>query len=115
MERQTHTIDAADRVLGRLAAEIAVLLRGKNNPNFIPNKDAGGIVIVKNADKIKFTGKKFEDKKYYRHSGYRHGLKVIPLKKIFEASPDEVLKRAVFGMLPKNRLRAQQIKRLKFE
>jgi len=115
MERKTHTIDAAGKVWGRLSTEVAVLLRGKNNPNFVPNKDTGGIVIIKNADKIKFTGRKFEDKKYYRHSGYRHGLKEIPLKKVFEASPAEVLKRAVFGMLPKNRLRTQQIKRLKFE
>ena len=113
MERTTHTIDAANKVLGRLATEIVVLLRGKNKPDFAPNKDIGSFVIIKNADKIRFTGKKFEQKKYYHHTGYLGGLKETPLKRIFEKNPGEVLRRAVFGMLPKNKLRAKQIKRLK--
>jgi len=115
MKRNTHTIDATNKVLGRLATEIAVLLRGKNKPDFAPNKDIGGFVIIKNADRIRFTGKKFEQKKYYHHTGYLGGLKETPLKRIFERNPGEVLRRAVFGMLPKNKLRAKQIKRLKIE
>lgn len=115
MERETHTIDASDKILGRLATEIAVLLRGKHKPDFVPNEDIGDIVVVRNIEKIKFTGKKSEKKIYYRHSGYLGGLKETPLKKLFEKNPGEVLKKAVFGMLPKNKLRARQIKRLKIE
>lgn len=115
MQRNTHTIDAAGKVLGRLATEIAILLRGKNKPDFVLNKDMGDFVIVKNFDKIKFTGKKFEQKIYYHHTGYLGGLKETPLKKLFEKNPAEVLKKAVFGMLPKNKLRARQIKRLTVE
>lgn len=115
MERNTRTIDATDKVLGRLATEIANFLRGKNRPDFAPNKDAGDIVLVKNVGKLKFTGRKIEQKKYYHHSGYLGGLKEMPLKKLFEKDPAEVLRKAVFGMLPKNKLRAEMIKRLKIE
>lgn len=115
MERKTHTIDATGKVLGRLATEVAILLRGKHKPDFAPYKDMGDFVVVKHVDKIKFTGKKLESKIYYRHSGYLGSLKEIPLKKLFERNPAEVLKRAVWGMLPKNKLRPLQIKRLKFE
>jgi len=115
MKRNTHTIDATGKVLGRLASKIAVLLRGKNKPDFAPNKDIGDFVIVKNVDKIKLTGKKRGQKIYYHHTGYLGGLKKVPLKKLFERNPGEVLRRAVFGMLPKNKLRAKQIKRLKFQ
>ena len=115
MERQTHTIDAADKILGRLATEIAVLLRGKHKPDFWPNQDGGDFVVIKNVGQIKVTGKKMEQKKYYRHSGYPGALKVISFKKIFETRPQEVLRKTVFGMLPTNKLRAIQIKRLKFE
>lgn len=113
MERQTHTIDATNKILGRLATEIAVLLRGKNKPDFQPNQDRGDFVIVKNVDKIKFSGRKMEQKKYYHHSGYLGGLKATSLKKLFSRSPSEVLRKAVWGMLPNNKLRAEQIKRLK--
>lgn len=113
MERKTHTIDAANKVLGRLATGIAILLRGKNKIDFAPNKDIGDFVVVKNIKKIKVTGKKFENKIYYHHTGYLGGLKEIPFKKLFKKDPGEVLKKAVFGMLPKNKLRAKQIKRLK--
>lgn len=115
MERETHIIDATGQVLGRLATRIAVLLRGKHKPDFVPYKDMGDFVVVKNVNKIKITGKKLEQKKYYRHSGYLGGLKEIPLKKVFKENPGKVLARAVFGMLPKNKLRARQIKRLKIE
>jgi len=113
MKRETHTIDATDRVLGRLATEIAVLLRGKNKIDFAPNKDIGDFVVVKNINKIRVTGKKAEQKIYYHHTGYLGNLKKIPLKKLLEKNPAEILRKAVFGMLPKNKLRAQQIKRLK--
>jgi len=113
MESKTYTIDATNRVLGRLATEIAILLRGKNRTDFAPNKDMGDFVVVKNVNKIRVTGKKLEKKLYYHHSGYLGGLKETPLKELFEKDPGEVLRRAVFGMLPKNRLRAKQIKRLK--
>jgi large subunit ribosomal protein L13 len=115
MERKTHTVDATNKVLGRLATEIVILLRGKHEPDFAPYRNGGDFVVVKNVDKIKITGKKIEKKKYYHHSGFLGGLKESPLKKLFKENPSEVLKKAVWGMLPKNRLRAKQIKRLKFE
>ncbi len=115
MERKTHTIDAANKILGRLAAEIAILLRGKNKADFALNKDIGDFVVVKNIKKIKITGKKFEKKIYYHHTGYLGGLKETPFKKLFKKDPGEVLKKAVFGMLPKNKLRAKHIKRLKIQ
>ncbi len=115
MERKTHTIDATGKVLGRLATEVAVLLRGKDNPGFLLYKDAGDDVIIKNVEKIIISGKKMDQKKYYHHSGYPGGLKEVSMKKIFNKNPSEILKKAVMGMLPKNRLRPRQIKRLKFE
>src|SRR3989344_1007831 len=114
-ERQTHTIDDADRILGRLATEIAVLLRGKHKPGFQPNQDCGDFVVIKNVGRIKVSGNKMEQKKYYSHSGYPGALKVISFKKLFESQPQEVLRKTVFGMLPTNKLRSIQIKRLKFE
>ena len=113
MERQTHKIDAAGKILGRLATEIAVLLRGKHKPDFWPNQDRGDFVVIKNVAQIKVTGKKMEQKKYYRHSGYPGALKETTLRKLFERSPQEVLRKTVWGMLPRNKLRAIQIKRLK--
>lgn len=115
MERKTHTIDATGKVLGRLATEIAVLLRGKQKSDFVPYRDMGDFVIVKNVSMLKITGKKKEQKKYFHHSGFLGGVKEVPLKEIFKTNPAEVLRKAVFGMLPKNKLRAEQIKRLKFE
>ena len=112
MKRETQTIDATDKVLGRLAVEIAILLRGKNKPDFVPYKDEGDLVIVKNVEKMKFTGKKMEQKKYYHHSGYLGSLKETPLKKLFNENPSEVLRKAVSGMLPNNKLKAKMIKRL---
>ena len=113
MKRDTHTIDATGKVLGRLAAQIAILLRGKHKPDFVPYKDMGDFVVVKDVGKLKITGKKMEQKKYFRHTGYLGGVKEISLKQLFKENPAEVLRKAVFGMLPKNKLRAKQIKRLK--
>jgi large subunit ribosomal protein L13 len=101
--------------LGRLASEIAILLRGKCKPDFVPYKDMGDIVIVKNVEKIRVTGKKMEQKKYFHHSGYLGGLKERSFKSLFKKDPAEILRKAVFGMLPNNKLRAKIIKRLKFE
>jgi large subunit ribosomal protein L13 len=115
MERKTHTIDATGKVLGRLASEIAILLRGKNKPDFVPYKDMGEFVVVRNIAKIRFTGKKMEQKKYYHHTAYLGGLKNISLKELFKKNPAQVLRKAVMGMLPKNKLRARIIKRLKIE
>lgn len=115
IERKTYTIDAQNKTLGRLATEIAILLRGKHKPDFVPHRDMGDFVVVKNVDKIRVTGNKIEKKKYYRHSGYPGGLKEIAFKTLFEKNPAEVLRRAVFGMLPKNKLRKRQIKRLIIE
>jgi large subunit ribosomal protein L13 len=115
MDRKTHTIDATNKVLGRLAVEIALLLRGKNKANFAPNEDMGDFVNVKNIDRMGITGKKIEQKVYYRHSGYLGGLKETPLKKLVENNQmDKVLKMAVYGMLPGTKLRPKQLKRLTF-
>lgn len=115
MKRQTHTIDASGKVLGRLASKIAILLQGKHKPNFQPQKDVGDFVVVKNVEKIRITGKKMEKKKYYRHSGFLGSLKETSLRELFNKNPNKVLKKAVWGMLPKNKLSRRQIKRLKFE
>lgn len=109
IERKTHKIDAEGKVLGRLATEIATLLRGKGKVNFLPHIDNGDFVVVKNSDKIKTTGKKIEQKVYYSYSGYPGGLKSKKMKDISRA---EALKRAVWNMLPKNKLRKDMIKRL---
>ncbi len=115
MERETHKINAEKMILGRLATNISIILRGKNKPNYSPHKDMGDFVIVENIDKIKVTGNKDEQKKYYRHSGYLGSLKEESYEKLSKRRPGENLKRAVYGMLPKNKLRAQMIKRLKFK
>jgi len=115
MERKTHVIDATGQILGRLSVKIVNLLRGKNKPSFVPYKDEGDFVVVKNVEKIKVTGKKLEQKMYYSFSGYLGSLKGTPLKKMMEEKPVKVLRIAVFGMLPKNKLRAKMMKRLKIE
>jgi large subunit ribosomal protein L13 len=101
--------------LGRLASEVAVALRGKDKPNFRPYLFVGDKVVVKNAGKIIITGKKLENKVYQRHTGYLGHLKTNSLKEIFAKNPGEVLKRAVYGMLPKNKLRNTWMKNLKIE
>ncbi|PIS38729.1 MAG: 50S ribosomal protein L13 [Candidatus Nealsonbacteria bacterium CG08_land_8_20_14_0_20_43_11] len=115
MPAKAITIDAAGKTLGRLASEVAFLLRGKNRPDFVYYKDAGETVIIKNADKIRFSGKKLEQKKYYHHTGYLGHLKAKPLAVLLAEKPEEVLRRAVYGMLPKNKLREKMIKRLLFK
>lgn len=108
-------IDAKNQTLGRLASKLALILRGKNNPKFQPNilpKNKVIKVIVFNSDKIKLTGKKLKQKKYYSYSGYPGGIKEKSLKEIFEKDSRIVLRKAVFGMLPKNRLREKIIKNL---
>jgi large subunit ribosomal protein L13 len=113
IERKKHEIDATGRPLGRLAVEVAMLLRGKNKPEFEPYKDMGDFVTIKNVKELKLSGKKTEQKVYYRHSGYLGGLKEKPFETLFEEKPYEVLRKAVWGMLPKNKLRDEQINRLK--
>ena len=116
IKREIKTIDASDKSLGRLAVEVAVLLRGKNKPNFVPYMDMGDTVVVKNIDKIKFTGNKLENKNYFRFTGYLGNLKKATLKEFLaKKGPKEVLRAAVMGMLCKNKLRDRQIKRLRFE
>ena len=113
IKRQTTKLDAKGQSMGRLASQIAICLMGKNNPKYQPNVDAGDIVEVENAAQMKFTGKKLENKKYYRHTGYVGNLKTIKLKELFPAKADTLLKKCVMGMLPKNRIRNEKIKRLK--
>ncbi len=115
MKRETHSIDAKNRNLGRLAVEISLLLRGKGRPGFAPNIDQGDFVEVKNAGEIVVTGKKMESKEYYHHTGYMGTLKKTTLGKIIKEKPTEALRKAVFGMLPDNKLRARQMKRLLFK
>jgi len=115
IKRENHKIDATDKVLGRLAVEIANLLRGKNKPHFVKHQDVGDFVTVLNVEKIKVTGSKIEQKKYYTHSGYMGGLSTKPLKKLIVEDPAFVLRMAVHGMLCKNKLRPRQIKRLRFQ
>jgi len=113
MSKETYTIDATGKTVGKLAVKIANLLRGKDKPEFVPYDDKGDFVVVKNVDKMKLTGKKFSQKMYYRHSGYIGHLKKVPLKRVFDKKPGEVLIKAVWGMLPTNKLRTRIIKKLK--
>ncbi|MBT5275002.1 50S ribosomal protein L13 [Candidatus Uhrbacteria bacterium] len=110
--RTTHTIDAAGRSPGRIAAEISHILQGKDRPDYKPHIDMGGIVNVENAGEMKITGDKMDGKIYYRHSGHPGGLKEETLRKVWDKDPTEVLKRAVLRMLPKNRLRTERMKRM---
>ena len=107
-----HTIDAKNRILGRLAVEAANLLRGKGKADFVPYLDRGEGVIVKNTDKIKVSGKKMEQKIYYRHSGYPGGLTETRLIDAIKKDSREVVRKAIYGMLPKNKLRSKIIKKL---
>ncbi|MCX6791327.1 MAG: 50S ribosomal protein L13 [Candidatus Gribaldobacteria bacterium] len=111
--REKHIIDATNRPMGRVATEIAMLLRGKNKPTFQPHLDEGGFVIVNNVSKIKITGRKLKQKLYSHHTGYAKGFRQISLADLLVKKPQEPLKKAVMGMLPKNKLRDQMIKRLK--
>ena len=116
IQRKVISIDAENKSLGRLAVEVAVSLRGKNKADYVPYKDVGDTVIVKNIDKMKFTGNKLENKNYFHYTGYLGNLKQKTLKEfLIKRGPKEVLRTAVMGMLQKNKLRSRQIKRLRFE
>ena len=113
IDKKWYLVDAKDKILGRLATQIAMRLRGKHKPIFTPYADTGDFVVVINADKVTLTGKKWSKKIYYRHSGYIGGLKQISAKKLHEKKPEDILRFAVKGMLPKNSLGRRQLKKLK--
>jgi large subunit ribosomal protein L13 len=113
VQREWHVIDATDVVLGRLAVQAATLLRGKHKPTFAPHVDTGDFVIIVNAEKVALTGAKRTDKLSYRHSGYPGGLSATPIGDLLARNPRRVIEKAVWGMLPKNRLSRQTLKKLK--
>ena len=113
IEKKWYVVDAEGQTLGRLATEVANLLRGKNKPYYTPNIDTGDFVIVINAEKIKLTGNKLIQKKYYSYSGYPGGLKETQYKDLIKNKPEFVIEKAVKGMIPKNKLGAAQLKKLK--
>jgi len=113
IEHNWFVVDAEGKTLGRLATEIAKILRGKHKPIYTPHIDTGDFVIVINADKVRVTGKRLDQKFYHRHSGYIGGLKSVSLRRMLETHPERVIEHAVKGMLPKNRLGNQMYKKLK--
>ncbi|MDZ4065077.1 MAG: 50S ribosomal protein L13 [Coriobacteriia bacterium] len=113
VEREWLLVDATDMVLGRLASEIAQILKGKRKPQYTPHVDVGDFVIVINAEKIRLTGNKMDDKMVYRHSGFPGGLKEVPISVMLEKHPERVIEKAVKGMLPKNTLGRAMGKKLK--
>ena len=113
IDREWFVVDATDQILGRLASEVARRLRGKHKPIFTPHMDTGDFIVVVNAEKVKLTGRKWEQKTYYHHSGYPGGIKSVVAKRLIETKPEEMVKKAVWGMLPKNRLGRKLIKKLK--
>lgn len=113
IERRWWVVDAEGKILGRLASEVAKILRGKHKPYFAPHLDTGDYVIVTNAAKIRVTGKKLDDKIYYRHSGYPGGLRSTTLAEMLKKRPTRVIRLAVWGMLPHNRLGRAMMKKLK--
>ena len=113
VERKNYIVDAEGQILGRLASAVAYLLRGKGKVNYAPNLDMGDFVIVVNASKIELSGKKLDRKTYFRHSGYPGGAKYIPMKKLMAERPEEVVRRAVRGMLPKTKLGRKMLKKLR--
>jgi len=112
--KKWHVIDATDKVVGRLATEVAGLLRGKNNPQYTPHTDSGDFVVIVNVEKVKFTGNKWDDKTYYRHEpGFVGNLKMRTAKEQLEKHPELILQKAIKGMLPKNTLGREQLGKLK--
>ncbi len=111
--RRWFVVDAQGKVLGRLASRIAMVLRGKNKPEFTPHMDTGDFVVVVNAEQLTLTGNKLDQKIYYRHSGYMGGIKEISARHLLKKKPEEILRHAVRGMLPKNSLGRHQLKKLK--
>jgi large subunit ribosomal protein L13 len=112
-QRDWYVVDAEGKTLGRLATQIADTLRGKRKPDYTPHCDTGDFVVVVNAEKVRVTGNKLSDKLYYRHSGYPGGLRSRTLGDMLERQPEEVIRKAVKGMLPRNRLGRQQLLKLK--
>lgn len=113
LKYQWYLVNAEGKVLGRLASELAKILRGKHKPTFTPHLDTGDFVVVLNAEKIGLTGKKLKDKIYYRHTGYPGGIKEVSAEKLLAKKPTELIRRAVKGMLPKNSLGRQMLRKLK--
>jgi large subunit ribosomal protein L13 len=113
IKREWHIIDASDEVLGKLSTRVAKLLSGKHKPLYAPNMDVGDFVVVVNAGKVRFTGNKLKQKMYYSHSGYPGGLKTERLEELQEKYPERIIEHAVKGMLPRNKLNAKMMKRLR--
>lgn len=113
IEKKWYVVDAEEKILGRLATEIAFRLRGKHKPTFSPFIDNGDFIIVTNADKIQLTGNKWDGKKYYRHTGYMGGIKETTARELLEKHPTDLVTNAVKGMLPKNKIGRAQLKKLK--
>jgi large subunit ribosomal protein L13 len=113
VERKWYLVDAEGKTLGRLASQVASIVRGKTKPTYTPHADTGDFVIIINADKINVTGDKLNKKMYYRHSGYPGGLKTRTLKQMLDKKPEEVLRLAIAGMLPRNALGRKLIKKVK--
>lgn len=113
IQREWYLIDAKDKILGRVATEIAKLLRGKDKTTFVNNLDGGDFVVVINAEKFVLTGKKMDQKRYYKHTGYLGNLKTTTVPELLKTKPEEVIKKAVYGMLPSNKLRDEFMGRLK--
>ena len=111
--RPWYLVDAKDQVVGRLASNIASALRGKGNPAFSPHTDTGDFIVVINARHVRLTGKKLQDKQYYRHTGYPGGIRQRSAEQLIKSSPEYILKKAVAGMLPKNALGRKLVKKLK--
>ena len=113
VKKKWHIVDAEGKAVGRLATKVAMTLMGKDKPQFTSHADSGDFVIVVNAEKVNFTGKKWSQKKYYRHTGYPGGLKSITAEDLRKKNPEEIIRKAVWGMLPKNKWQNRLIKRLK--
>jgi large subunit ribosomal protein L13 len=113
LKHQWYLVNAEGKVLGRLASELAKILRGKHKPTFTPHLDTGDFVVVVNSEKVGLTGKKLKDKIYYRHTGYPGGIKEVSAEKLLAKKPTELIRRAVKGMLPKNSLGRQMLRKLK--
>lgn len=113
VDRTWYVVDATDKTLGRLATHVASVLRGKHKPQYTPHEDVGDFVVVINAEKVRVTGRKMDQKFYYRHSGYPGGIKSISLRRQLELHPERVIESAVKGMLPRGPLGRQQFKKLK--
>lgn len=113
LDRKWYIVDAEDKILGRLSSKIAKILQGKHKPDYAPEKDSGDFVIIINCEKIKVTGRKREQKEYTHYTGFMGGLRKMTFKKMLEKKPRDIIKKAVWGMLPKNKTRRKRILRLK--